>query len=251
VGNVAQGIERYPLQLRQRDNVVLFDDFEGGLDTTNKWNTVLSSGATATDSGGVVTLTNASHNTNDEVYLFGRQALFTPAPGKNSYYEFFIQYTEQNTNQVNLFCGIMNSVATGALVTADGGALTTGSAIGIFKKGGETFWRGHAHNANGSSSVQEDLSGSAAGLSTYTCLGIHVMAQQGSFAEISYTVDGALLRKQSDLSPGGVIKHILDLTSFSAAQLCVLLRAGTTATAAESVNVDYACGTIVRPNIPL
>ena len=70
------------------------------------------------------------------------------------------------------------------------------------------------------------------------------MAELGNTAEIAYRVDGVLLRDSTDSSR--VIKHSLDLTSLAACSLCVLLRAGTTATNAESVLVDYVHANIVR-----
>jgi hypothetical protein len=241
-------IPRLPYQLEQIDDVVLFDDFEKGLDTTNGWNTVLSASVTAVAAAGVVALTDAATTANDEAYLFSRQALFQPGPGKNMCAETYLQYTEQNGALNNVAFGIMSGVATGALVTAGGGIRATGTFIGIYKKSGDVCWRAHAQNPAGASAAQDDLSTSPCGLSTYTRLGIEVMAQQGTYAEIAYRVDGVLLVSGTD--PSRVIKHTLDLTSLSAAQLCVLMRSGTTATVAEAVNVDYLSANIKRGSVP-
>jgi hypothetical protein len=237
-------IERLPFELRQADNVVFFDDFNYGLDTTNIWGTVLSASATATDAKGITTLTNGGTAANDEVYLYSKQALFTPGQNRNCYLEAYLQFAEQNVNQANVFFGIMSGVATGAFVTANGGLRTTGTAIGIYKKGGNTSWTAHAQNPSGATAALDDLSATPSGISNYTKLSIEIMAQLGNTAEIAYRVDGVLLRYASN--PQQVIKHQLDLTSLAAAQLCVLLRAGTTATVAEAVNVDYAHGNVVR-----
>jgi hypothetical protein len=238
-------VERMPYELRQIDNVVLVDDFVRGLDTTNTWNTVLSTSATAAAAAGIVTLTNAGTTANDEVYLFSRQALFTPGSNHNAYLTAYIQWTEQNTNQANVFFGIMSGVASGALVSGNGGMRTTGTCIGLHKVGGGTNWIAHAQNPSGSTSTLDDLSTTQAGNSaTYTKLEIEIMAQYGSTAEISYRVENVLLRYNNNNQQ--VIKHQLDLTSLAAAELCVLLRAGTTATNAESLLIDYAAGNIVR-----
>jgi hypothetical protein len=237
-------VERLPYTLREVDNVVLFDDFARGLDTTNAWATVLSAGATATAAGGVVTLTNASHNANDEAYLSSAQALFAPGANHSCYLTAYLQFTEQNTNQANVFFGLMSSVATGAFVTGNGGLRTTGAAIGIYKKGGTSAWVAHAQNPAGVSAPLDDLSTTPSGGSIYTKLEIEITAQLGNTAEIAYRVDNVLLRYNNNNQQ--VIKHQIDLTSLAAAQLCVLLRAGTTATSAEVLNVDYVAGNIVR-----
>jgi hypothetical protein len=236
--------ERLPYELRQVDNVVLFDDFVRGFDSTATWNTVLSASATVTDAAGLVTLTNAGTSANDEVYMYSRQALFTPGANHNCYLEAYLQFAEQNTNQANVFFGIMSNVASGAFVSGNGGLRTTGTVIGIYKKGGTTAWVAHAQNPAGVSTALDDLSTTTSGLSTYTKLGIEIMAQYGATAEIAYRVDNVLLRYNNNNQQ--VIKHQIDLTSLASAQLCVLVRAGTTATNAEVLNVDYVHGNIVR-----
>jgi hypothetical protein len=237
-------IERLPYELRQVDNVVFFDDFSRGLDATNAWAETKSAGATITAAKGVVTLTNAGTTANDEVYLASAQSLFTPGQNHNCYLEAYLQFGEENTNQANVFFGIMSGVATGALVTGNGGVRATGTAIGIYKKGGGTSWYAHSQNPAGVSAANDDLSTTPSGISTYTRLSIEIMAELGNTAEIAYRVDGVLLRYANNTQQ--VIKHQLDLTSLAAAQLAVLLRAGTTATNAEVLGVDYAHGNIVR-----
>jgi hypothetical protein len=237
-------IERLPFELRQVDNVVFFDDFSKGLDSTNAWAETKSSGAMIATAKGIATLTNAGTTANDEVYLASAQSLFTPGQNHNCYLECYLQFSEQNANQANVFFGLMSGVATGAFVTANGGLRTTGTAIGIYKKGGGTAWYAHAQNPNGVSSPNDDLSITPSGISTYTRLSIEIMAEMGNTAEIAYRVDGVLLRYANNTQQ--VIKHQLDLTALASAQLAILLRAGTTATSAEVLNVDYAHGNIVR-----
>ncbi|QJW98677.1 hypothetical protein [Frigoriglobus tundricola] len=253
-------IAQLPFELRQKRDVVLFDDFARGFDTTYCWGTVLSGSGTAAAAGGIVSLTDVSTTANDELYVYSRQALFQPgnqgAVVQNLYMEATVQWVEANTNQLNLFFGIMSNVATGALVTANGGLRATGTAIGLRKQGGGTNWIAHAQNPSGVSSALDDLSATPAGNSTsYTTLGINVFVQGsltgaalGSWAEISYTVDGVLLRYNSN--PQQVIKHQIDLTGLPNAQLCLLARTGTTATSAEVVNIDYLHANIVRAYQP-
>lgn len=253
-------IAQLPFELRQKRDIVLYDDWVRGFDSTNAWNTVLSGSNTATAAGGVLTLTDVSTTANDEMYVFSRQAMFQPGNQgtvvQNMYMEAFIQWQEANTNQLNLFFGIMSGVATGALVTGNGGVRATGTAIGLRKQGGGTNWIAHAQNPAGVSTALDDLSTTPAGNSAnYTTLGISVFVQGsapgaalGGFAEISYTVDGALLRYNNNTQQ--VIKHQIDLTSLASAQLCLLARAGTTATNAETVNIEYLHANIVRPYQP-
>ena len=256
-------LAQLPFELRQKRDVVLFDDFSRGFDTTNCWGTVLSGTspvATAIATNGVLALSDAPMAANDEMYVFSKQTLFQPGNQgtvvQNMYMEAYIQWVEANTNQLNLFFGIMSGVGTGALLTGSNGIRTTGTAIGLHKLSGGTNWIAHAQNPAGVSSAADDLSATPAGNSTsFTTLGINIFVQGsqtgaalGNWAEISYTVDGTLLRYSSN--PQQPIKHQIDLTSLASASLCLLARTGGTASAEEVVSIDYLHGNIVRAYQP-
>jgi hypothetical protein len=254
-------LSQFPYQLRQIRDLVFFDDFERGLDTTNAWGTTLSGSDTIAAGGqSIVTFSDVSTTANDEMYLFTKLPLFQPGNQgsipQNMYLTAYLQWVEANTNQLNVFFGIMSSVASGALVTANGGVRTTGTAIGLHKLGGGTNWIAHAQNPSGVSTTLDDLSTTVAGNSTtYTALEIEIFTQGsttgaglGALAEISYRVDGTLLRYNNNNQQ--VIKHQLDLTSLAAAELCLLVRTGTTATSEETLSLDYIEANIVRANQP-
>ena len=98
---------------------------------------------TVTDAAGGVISLAASDGTvadNDEIYRHTISETFKFAVGKPIEFYCRAQYTEANTDDANVYIGLMDAMDANALVDNGAGPKTTASAAGFFKVDGGTNW---------------------------------------------------------------------------------------------------------------
>ena len=159
----------------------------------------------------------------DELYLAAELEDVKFLDGKVFEVETFIQFTEVATN---VFFGVMNAVATGAMTAAGAGPKATGDYVGIWKVDGGTKWYCGAQSNGTATPTTDTLSDVTAGGSSYQRLRIKVTCENSTRAIAEFTVDGANI---------GTVHFAY--ASATEMQLMIGVRAGSAA--AETLNVDY------------
>jgi hypothetical protein len=119
------------------------DDFNH-LVTADTWTTIEgdtgASPSIGDAAGGILTLTTGATD-NNECYVHTTAELFLFAADKPIYCEFRMGVVEGNTDDVNLFMGLVNAPAANLLVDNGAGLGADLSAMGFYKVDGETEWR--------------------------------------------------------------------------------------------------------------
>lgn len=231
-------ITRMPQELRQADNLVVFDDFDWYI-SPHRWTSVLTDSGTATIGVGTSALALACSDgtvaDNDEAYVGTTNAVFKPQAGQPFYAEGYVQFTEANTDDANVAFGLASSVGANLIVDDGAGLRTSGGVIALYKVDGETVWRFVTRNGT---AVTTSQSTTTAGGSSYQRLSIEVLDVIGQVATIVPLVDGLHLRDATN--PQQIIRHKLDLTSIAAMSLFAGAKNG--GSNMETLNVDYLCG---------
>ncbi len=231
MGNLA----RFPQVLKDIDTVHLFDDFQADLSTT-LWATLISDLGTIPVNDarkGILTIlpSDASVADNDEIYLYTANELFLFAAGKPMHCRGYIQYTEGNTDDLNVIFGFQNAVAANSLADDGGGPRATGSYAVIYKIDGGTVWRCQSRNG---SEVTDSISSTTAGGSAYQLLEIEVADYTPTRCQITYKVDGQFLK----FSNGQPIVHQLLVAASTEMALVLGCKNGANSTV-ETVLCDY------------
>lgn len=221
--------------LEKRRTVGVFDDFTWYV-TAHNFTTV------ATDSGtvsvgdaakGIVALV-ASDGTvgdNDETYIKSTNEVFLIANNKPILAEAKLQFTEANTDDANVFFGVMDAIAANTLVDNGAGLKTTFSGAAIYKVDGGTVWK-----CVSSISTSQTISTSTttAGGSSYQTLRIEIQPINSTTAEVTFYVDGQQLIDSTTLRP---IKHTITYTGATEMQVGAGVKNGDTNL--ETLNIDY------------
>ena len=228
----------------------VFDDFTADqsdlawVDTITDSGTVLIGDAAS----GVATLTpsDGTVTNNDETYFATANELFLVNTTRSLYFRTRIQFTEGNTDDVNIAVGFMNAVAANAIVDDGAGLKTTGNWFSIFKVDGETVWRANCRNSTdtGSGSALGTKSSVTAGGAAYQDLEIFIDYDDGVNVVVSYKVDGVYLRDSAS-STNQVIRHRLPITSSTEMQAFLGIKNGADTTA-EALLCDYVFASQVR-----
>lgn len=203
--------------------------------------------ATATDTGtvtvgdaagGIMALTPSDGTVadNDEVYVQTKE-LFLFAAGKPIKFAASVQFTEGNTDDANVFVGLMDAPTANALVDNGAGPKTTASGVGFYKVDGGTRWQ--AWYSVGSTQVAADLSATntlnktaqTAGGSAYQLLEIECIPTTSTTQDVIFSINGTPVYK------------LMDRVFTSATEMAVAfgLKNGG-ATTVETLNIDWvAC----------
>ena len=121
----------------------LFDDFLGYLDTHKGWTEGGTGGSLASDEtlpGGIVLLT--SSGTDNQAKILGRtNEEFSVEVGKRLFFEARVLFTEENTDDSNIFVGMTQGTLADAVPLVDDGAgIADDDHIGFAKYDGGTVW---------------------------------------------------------------------------------------------------------------
>lgn len=200
------------------------------------WEVVASDDGTATISdaaGGIVTLTpsDGTAGDNDEIYLASSSELFKFLNDKPIIAEAAIQFSEANTDDANIAFGLADAVAANTIVDDGAGMKASFDGACIYKVDGGTKWKCVSSKATTQTIT---TSSTTAGGSSYQVLRIEVRPVSSSIAEVTYFVDGSILRDETYNKP---IKHTIDFTS-SPTEMQVFVGAKNGGTNAESLLVD-------------
>lgn len=217
---------------------VIDDDFNWYV-TAHQWIT------TATDSGtvaasdavnGIIVLTpsDGTVTNNDEAYLSTNQEVFKFGDGKTLVGECRLQFTEGNTDDVNVFFGFADAIGANTLVDDGAGLKTSFSGAAIYKVDGGTVWK-CVSSIGTTQTISTSTTTSSS--SSYQRLKIECLPAPtgGSTMEIAFYVDGKPL---IDSTTNKRIKHTVTTTSATEMDVGCGIKNGADTTA-EALNVDY------------
>lgn len=213
----------------------MFDDFNH-YTTTEEWTTVASDsgGITAGDAvGGVITLapSDGSVANNDETYAKGTKEKYKFAANKPLMFEALVQFTEGNTDDVNIIVGLKDAVAADTLVDDGGGPPSSYSGVVFFKVDGGTKWQVETSVSTTQITTTTNVT---AGGSAYQRLRCEVYPIDSTIAEAVFFIDG----DQCKDANGALIKHRFTYTGATEMQECLGIKNGADTTA-EALLCDY------------
>jgi len=151
--------------------------------------------------GGLVTLTTGNTD-NDECYLHATQECFLFAAGRPIIFETRLKYTEANTDDANVCCGLMDAVGANSILDNGGGPAASYSGAVFFKVDGGTLWNcetsiGGTQTGTTLLSSANSLDGAnkTAGGGVFQVLRIEVDPTSATSAAVSFYIDGSLVKE--------------------------------------------------------
>lgn len=152
--------------VRDLSKHVVFSDFHHFV-TGDDFTSILTDSGSAADSdaaGGVLVIlpSDASVVDNDQALLKTTQEVFKVANNKPIVIESGFTYTEANTDDANVFFGLVDALAADCIRDDGAGMKTTGEAYTIYKKDGGTKWICHSH-CNGGTATETTTAITAGG----------------------------------------------------------------------------------------
>lgn len=220
----------------QPDCFIVEDDFLTTLNTTNNFTATLTDSGTATvvdAAKGILPLV-ASDGTvadNDEAYVQTKIEGWLFADNKPICCGAYVQFTEANTDDANIFFGMANAPVANTLVDDGAGMRTSGSIIAIYKVDGGTVWK---CNTTMNGTATNSTSTTTAGGSAYQLLEIEVVDFSSTEIEVSFKVDGKYL---VDSTSGLRIVHRVTISSPTEMAMCAGVKNG--GANLETLNIDY------------
>lgn len=163
--------------------------------------TVLNSDAVA---GKVAIKSAAATAGNEDCYLAREKEGFLFAANKPLEFGAYVQATEDDTNQNNLFVGLTDGAAADLLVNDGAGPKTSGTTLAFFKKDGGLNWWIHASISTTQTSVELtaanslDKTAHVGSGASYQLLQIRFQPKSSTAADVEYLIDGVLVYKISD-----------------------------------------------------
>ncbi len=223
-----------PDVLAKRMTHGFFEDFDQFVTGDRFTDTSADTGAAVANvdaAGGTVTLTTGGTD-NNECYLLSTKELFLFAADKPILFECRSKYTEANTDDANIFQGLMNAVAADSILDDGAGPKASFSGVGFYKVDGGTRWQ--CISSLGTTRTTTDLTAAlsldklakTAGGGSYQLFRIEVVPISSTVAEVCFYIDDAL-----------VAKHSLTYTSATEMNAAIGVKAG--GANSEVVTVDY------------
>lgn len=209
---------------------------------TNVWTTLATDIGTATvgdEVGGVVTLAPSDGTVadNDEVYLHTAE-LFKIAAEKPISMLASVKWTEANTDDANVFVGLMDGVAANAIVDDGAGPKASFSGAGFYKVDGGTLW--NVIYSDGATQTKAELTAEnvaranggageaqTAGGSSFQKLEIDIITKTGSKVDVIFKIDGRTVYKMTDK------------TYANATETALMVGAKNGSANNEAIKVDY------------
>lgn len=187
----------------------IFDDFDRDVDAAEWVSTLTDSGtASVGDAAKGILALVASDGTvadNDEAYIESPNETFLFAAGKAIAFGALVQFTEANTDDANVFVGLLDAVGANTLVDDGAGPKTTASGVGFFKVDGGTTWNIFASLSTTQTKVNLTAANSldklakTAGGASYQRLEIVVIPKNTTQQDVEWYIDGVLVYKLTDM----------------------------------------------------
>lgn len=226
-------LPRFAGPLWDLDTPYYFNDFPN-FTTNTDGVTSLAADTTATvavsDSRAGICVVTTDATDNNEAAIFTTREMWIFGADYQPYGRAYIQYTEANTDDANVFAGFASAIGANLLVDNGAGPRTSGCIAGIYKVDGGTVWR--CITRNGSNST-DTVSTTTAGGAAYQLLEVECYEFDGTNVSVTFRVNGNLLKDSNGL----VIKHTVAIASAELMQFGVYAKAG--GANSEVVNVDY------------
>ena len=242
------------LEERRESRVV--DDFNnyttGGLWTSLATGGVtVAMGAPTTPTAGTMVsalIITGDSTINHDGAVATTNSVFQFLANKPLVFEALIQFTEQNTNNMNLAVGFGSNIGSANFMgNSAAGPPSSFSGAVIFKRSGKTVWE--TCSSNGSTQTL-NVSTITAGGATPQVLRIEVQPINNTTAEITYYVNGQLLATSGASIPS--LSWIKDNVLFASA---VAMQCGVyqkqASTTAEITNIDYIIAAQLRQSGPV
>jgi hypothetical protein len=190
-----------PLPLKDRDYFGIWDDFYWFI-SPHEWTktvTDVAGGAgivPADGAGGLLTVGTEDSTDEDEVLLESTQEIFLFAANKPIVYETRAKHVEVNTDDANIFYGLMNAAGADAMVDAGGGPKSSFSGFGFYKVDGGTRWQAIASVGTGRTTVDLTAALSINGVAQTVDTSFHVfriefMPYNSTNAKVDFFIDEA------------------------------------------------------------
>lgn len=231
----------FPRWMNERSIHQIWDDFDQFV-TGDLWTTVASNSGTVVigdAANGRITL-NPSDCTvvdNDETYLKSNKETFLFANNKPLLFEARVQFTEGNTDDVNIIVGLKDAVAADSILDNGAGPAASYTGALFYKVDGQTVWEVETSVAGTQTTTQLTAANSltkaavTAGGSSDQVLRIEFEPISSTQANVMFSVNGVL-----------VAKHLYTYTNATEMQVCLGVKNGA-ATTVEALVVDYVyCG---------
>lgn len=214
-----------------------FEDFFEFV-TADLWTVATTTDGTATlgdAAGGIMSiLTAVATEDNEHTVLATTKELFLFAADKPILFEARVDFDEANTDDANMYVGLMSAAGTTPMQDDGAGPKGTMSGMGFFKVDGGTVWQCisslgtsqtitelSATNANNISGVAQTAGGA------YQTLCCEFRPWSSTKAEVLFFIDGTL-----------VAKHDLVFTSATEMNVALVAKDGSAANE-ETLRVDY------------
>lgn len=202
-------LELPDIERLMEDSHGIYDDFYHYV-SGDDFSTVASDSGTVADSdaaGGVLVITPSDGTVadNDESYVKQTQEVYKFAQDKPIDFEGLVQFTEENTDDANIFVGLTDAVAADLLVDNGGGPKTTASGMGFYKIDGETVWNIWVSKSTTQTKKKLDAATSldgvakTAGGATYQKLRCVFLPKTSTLADFVFYVDDVLVYKVTDV----------------------------------------------------
>jgi len=231
-----------PVELHNRRWYGVYSDFNHYVSADEFTSVATDSGTISVLDGVTGRLTiNASDGTvadNDESYVRSTTEIFLVADNRPLVAEAYLQYTEANTDDANVFFGFANNIAANFLVDDGAGLRTTGNYFALFKLDGETTWR--VRSRNGTETETHDT-GITAGGASYQRLRIEIdnEGDGGTNVQVKFFIDDLQCTDVSS-APRRPIVHTIAIASSTEMQVgCGVKNGGANG---EVLVVDYMGG---------
>jgi hypothetical protein len=228
-------LARFTKELFDLDTFYIFTDFTEDQADVSWVDTVTDSGTVVYGDArrGIATLTPSDGTVadNDEAYLASPNEVFLWVSGKPLYAKASIQFTEGNTDDVNIAFGFQNAVGANSIVDDGAGVKVSGSCACIYKVDGGTVWK-CVTATNGTSVVS--TSTTTAGGAAFQTLEIEILDFDSTNMQAVFFCDGEKLKDSNN----NVIRHMIPIASATEMQLFVGIKNGA-ATTVEALLVDY------------
>jgi hypothetical protein len=238
-----KALAREPAYFSRERQFSLFEDFEhfvtGDVFTDTSADTGASVAMQDAANGQVLLVTGAVDN--NECYLHTTKEVFLFAADKPLRVGCRIKFAEANTDDANVFFGLMDAVGADSILDDGAGPKATFDGSIIYKVDGETVWRVMSSNATARSS---HVTAVTAGGTAWQKLEIVCRPISSTKMEILYFIDDSQLRSSTAMAGEPNIRHEYTLASSTEMMLFVGVKAG--GANSESVYVDWIGGDQLR-----
>lgn len=200
-----------------------------------EWTTVATDSGTATvgdAANGELALAPSDGTVadNDEIYVKATNETLLFAANRAISFAALVKWTEGNVDDLNVAVGFMNAVAANSILDDGGGPKASFSGAVFYKVDGGTVWR--VRSSIGTT-YTDSITNITAGGSAYQLLEIEFRAIDATLGEISFMIDGQVVRDTNNYP----IKHQITYTGATEMQAFAGAKNGAITTV-ETLKVD-------------